>query len=189
MKSVIFSVNFTCKLPLVDVHDNMTAARYRDEVLVPWLEPHMDGHALANRPIIQQHKAPPHTARLTTAFLQNAAVSVFPWSSMSPDMNILEHVWGHIASELIWWNICLQPPMTCDNASMPFGETFPRLTYRIWSEAADVRSKLLFASMEALLNTDYIGNTGCIRTLIFPHFPSIVYCFCSLLFSFSFSIW
>ena len=100
MKSVIFSVNFTCKLPLVDVHDNMTAARYRDEVLVPWLEPHMDGHALADRPIIQQYKAPPHTARLTTAFLQNAAVNVLPWSSMSPDMNILEHVWGHITSEI-----------------------------------------------------------------------------------------
>ena len=69
-------VSFHCKLPLVDLHGNMTAARYRDEVLMLWLEPHMDGHALADRSIFQQAKAPPHTTRLTTAFLWNAAVDV-----------------------------------------------------------------------------------------------------------------
>ena len=93
-------VSFHCKLPLVDLHGNMIAARYRDEVLMPWLDPHMDGHALADRPIFQQDKAPPHTARLTTDILQNAAVDVLPWPSMPPDMNIIEHVWSHIASQI-----------------------------------------------------------------------------------------
>ena len=93
-------VSFHCKLPLVDLHGNMTAARYRDEVLVPWLEPHMDGHALADRPIFQQDKAPPNTARLAIAFLPNSPVDVLPWPSMSPDMNIIEHVWSHIASQI-----------------------------------------------------------------------------------------
>ena len=61
-----------CKLPLVDLHGNMTAVRYWYELLVPWLKPHMDEHALPDRPIFQQDKAPPPTAKLTTTFLQTA---------------------------------------------------------------------------------------------------------------------
>ena len=99
-EGVSCSVGIHCKLPLVDLHDNMTAARYRDGVLMPWVEPHMDGHAVADRPIFQQGKAPPHIARLTTAFLLNAADDVLPWPSMSPDMNIIKHVWSHIASKI-----------------------------------------------------------------------------------------
>ena len=69
-------------------------------MLVPWLEPHIDGHALADRPMFQQDKAPPHTARLRTAFFYNAAVDVPLWPSMSPGGNIIEHVWSHIASKI-----------------------------------------------------------------------------------------
>ena len=146
----------------------MTADRYRDEVLVPWLEPHMDGHALADRPIFQQDKAPPHTTRLTTAFLQNAAVDILPWPCMSPDMNIIEHLWSHIASEI---NMMEHMPATAHDLRQCIHAICrdpPRLTYRIWSGAADVGSKLLSASMEASLNTDCIRDAGCIRTLIFP---------------------
>ena len=129
LEGVSCSVGIHCKLPLVDLHDNMTAARYRDEVLMRWVEPHMDGHAVADRPIFQQDKAPPHIARLTTAFLQNAADDVLPWPSMSPDMNIIEHVWSHIASEI---NMMEHVPATAHDLR----EIFPRLTYKIWSEAA-----------------------------------------------------
>ena len=129
--------------------------------------------------VFQQDKTPQHTVRLTTAFLQNAAVDVLLLPSMSPDMNIIEHAWRHIASEI---NMMEYLPATTHDLWQCIHTIWwglPRLMYRIWSKAADVGSKLLSASTEALLNTDCIRNTGCIRTLVTLYCSLLIaYCFC-----------
>ncbi|QRW18400.1 Transposable element Tcb2 transposase [Rhizoctonia solani] len=44
----------------------------------------------------QHNQDPKHTARLTQRWLASWGVSVLPWPSKSPDLNIIKNVWWHL---------------------------------------------------------------------------------------------
>lgn len=93
-------ISLHCKLPLLDIEGNLNARRYCDDVLGASLVPHIDGHALRDRPIFMQDGATPHTANITRNLLQQEAIDVMDWPSRSPDMNPIEHVWDCIKRQL-----------------------------------------------------------------------------------------
>ena len=64
------------------------------------MEPHFDDHALADHPIFIHDGTTPHTARISMAILRQSAMEVFPWPSLSPDVNPIEHVWDYIKRHL-----------------------------------------------------------------------------------------
>ena len=80
------------KAELVHVPGNLTALRYRDEILQPHLMHVID----RQRELFQQDNARPHTARLAMDYLEQNAINVLPWPSKSPELNPNESFWDHL---------------------------------------------------------------------------------------------
>lgn len=81
------------KTNIVFINGNLTAARYRDEVLQPEVVPMMRN----NRGLsFLQDGAPAHTARATLAFLNANNVNIKALPARSPDLNVIENIWDEL---------------------------------------------------------------------------------------------
>ena len=70
------------KVDLVVIRGNLNAQGYINDVLCPVVVPFINNQ---NGPVIfQQDNARPHTARVTTQFVQGNNINVMQWPSMSP---------------------------------------------------------------------------------------------------------
>ena len=83
-------ISFNHRTPLVVVNGNLTAQRYIDEVLRPSVLPFFTTHPDVD--IFQQDNARAHSARVTTAFLDNQNIQRLPWPAFSPDLSPIEHL-------------------------------------------------------------------------------------------------
>ena len=64
---------------------NLTAIRYRDEIIRPHVLPFLQGQRGAV--MLQQDNARPHVARVVTDFLGQQNVNTLPWPAVSPDLS------------------------------------------------------------------------------------------------------
>ncbi|UYV66921.1 Transposase [Cordylochernes scorpioides] len=76
----------------------LTAQRYRDEILEPYLRPYRDqlGHNL----IFMDDNARPHRARLVNEYLQSENIRRMDWPARSPDLNPIERVWDALGRRI-----------------------------------------------------------------------------------------
>ena len=80
------------KSPLIVVPGNLTAVRYRDEILRPVAAPLVQQHQMT----FQHDNARPHVARVCQDFLANNNIVPLDWPPYSPDLSPIEHLWDEL---------------------------------------------------------------------------------------------
>ncbi|GFY06210.1 transposable element Tcb1 transposase [Trichonephila clavipes] len=96
--------------PLVTLHGKVKAAHYvnilRDQVH-PFVQTSFPGEC----PLYQDDNAPIHTAKIVQEWFaeHEGEVGHLDWLPQSPDLNIIEHLWGYLESKL---RVRFPPPST-----------------------------------------------------------------------------
>ena len=80
------------KVTIIVVPGNLTAVRYRDEILRPVAVPLVQQHQMT----FQHDNARPHVARVCQDFLANNNIVPLDWPPYSPDLSPIEHLWDEL---------------------------------------------------------------------------------------------
>ena len=75
---------------------NMDSTQYVEILEQSFLSTLKKYHLKSNGIFFQQDKDPKHTSKKAQSWFQNHHITLLDWAPSSPDMNIIEHVWGYL---------------------------------------------------------------------------------------------
>ena len=133
------------KTPLMVINENLTGARYRDEILQAHVVPLVRQHAVT----LQHGNARPHVARVVTDFLTQQNVNVLPWPAVSPDLSPIVHAWDEMERRL---GQLPNQPVTLAELSLAL--------VRIWNGIPKAFFTNLVGSMRRRCNACITANGG-----------------------------
>ena len=142
--------------------NGVTAHRYIDNVLRPVVFLCMAAHSGMT---FQQNDARPHTARITTHFIQQNNIDLLPWPSMFPDLSPIEHLWDQIGQRI---NACPHPPRNVAELC--------QVVQAEWNVLPKYRINTLIGSMRRRFVAFVAANGGHTRYWLYP------VCICELQF-------
>ena len=82
-------INHVGRTAVILVDGALTGVRYRDEILQPYVIPHM----AVNGVFFQQDNTKPHATRVCQDFLQDHNVQTLAWSACSSDLSPIGRLW------------------------------------------------------------------------------------------------
>ncbi len=85
--------------PLCFLKTNVTAS-VNQGILQHFMLPSADQHFKDAEFIFQQDLAPAHTAKSTKTWLNDQGVGVLDWPANSPDLNLIENIWGIVKRKM-----------------------------------------------------------------------------------------
>ena len=85
------------KTNLIVVQGNLNAQGYINQILQPEAVPFLQRHGPAK---LMHDNARPHVARICRQFLHRNNINVLPWPVVSPDMNLIEHIWEYLGRKV-----------------------------------------------------------------------------------------
>lgn len=97
------------KTDLIILRGGVTAQVYIDQVLRPVVVPY--AAAVGDGFFLMQDNATPHTAAITTEFLETEGIETLDWPAKSPDLNPLEHLWDSMKRKV---NKSIKPDTTLE---------------------------------------------------------------------------
>ena len=106
--------------------------------------------------------ARPHVARICRKFLNRNNINILPWPAVSPDMNLIEHIWDYLGRK-VRARGNLQNLRDLENALIQEWNNIPNAVIRRYVRS--MRCLLLVSIVEvATLDTDHSKHR--ISTLI-----------------------
>ncbi|KAI4883548.1 hypothetical protein NFI96_026922, partial [Prochilodus magdalenae] len=106
---------------------SLTAVRYRDEILRPFVRPYAG--AVGPGFLLMQDNARPHVTGVCQQFLQDEGIEAMDRPARSPDLNPIEHIWD-IMSCSIHQHIAPQTVQELADALVQVWEEIPQETTR-----------------------------------------------------------
>ena len=82
---------------LIVVQGNLKAQGNINQILQLEAVPFLQRHGPA---ILMHDNARAHVARICRQFLKRNNVNVLPWPAVSPDMNLIEHIWDYLGRKV-----------------------------------------------------------------------------------------
>ena len=84
-------LTYEYKIALEVIEGNVTAARYRDEILRDVILPFQQAHPAENFILVDDH-ATSHRGRVATAYKQANNI-IEDWQARTLDLNVIQHAW------------------------------------------------------------------------------------------------
>ena len=85
------------KTNLIVVQDSLNAQGYNTQFLQSEAVPFLQRHGTA---ILMHDHARPYVANICRQFLNINNVNVLPWPAVSPDMNLIEHIYDYLGRKV-----------------------------------------------------------------------------------------
>jgi hypothetical protein len=157
------AITYSRRTPLVLVPGNLTAQRYRDNILQPHLLPVIN----KQRKVFQHDNVRLHTAVATVDFLANLNVTVQPWSSKS-------RIWIPLSiSGINWINVCAcvnQPLKVFYNYSRHYRRNrkeYPRSKFNVLFNQCGDELQQFYKQMVVTQDTDVFVHIQICKTFYF----------------------